>query len=138
MPGAFSPPAQQAAVARSEGIGAASASTLVERAIERLEEVVDLETRALRSRVAVDLREFNNRKSQGLLELNRALRTPDGLAKDKAVLARLAGLRAKLDANRAVLKVHLEAVREIASVVADVIQDADSDGTYSQSIRVRP
>jgi hypothetical protein len=81
----------------------------LERAIERLEEVVDQETAALRSRAGVDLADFNNRKSQGLLDLNRALRSHDGLARDKAALARLAGLRAKLDANRAVLKTHLDA-----------------------------
>ena len=97
----------------------------LERAIERLEEVVDQETAALRSRAGIDLADFNNRKSQGLLDLNRALRSHDGLARDKAALARLAGLRAKLDANRAVLKTHLDAVREVATVLADAIRDAE-------------
>jgi hypothetical protein len=108
---------------------------LFERAIERLEEVVVQETQALRSRAAIDLRDFNNRKSQGLLELNRALRGLDGIANDKSALAGLSGLRTKLDANRAALKTHLEAVREVATVLADAIQDAESDGTYSPSIR---
>jgi hypothetical protein len=103
----------------------------LERAIERLGEVVDQETAALRNRVAVDLADFNNRKSQGLLDLNRALRAHDGLARDKAALERLAGLRAKLDANRAALKTHLDAVREVATVLSDAIRDAESDGTYS-------
>jgi hypothetical protein len=107
----------------------------LERAIERLEEVVDQETAALRSRAGIDLADFNNRKSQGLLDLNRALRAHDGLAGDRAALARLAGLRAKLDANRAVLKTHLDAVREVASVLADAIRDAESDGTYSPGMR---
>ena len=107
----------------------------LERAIERLEEVVDQETAALRSRAGIDLADFNNRKSQGLLDLNRALRSHDGLARDKAALARLAGLRAKLDANRAVLKTHLDAVREVANVLADAIRDTESDGTYSPGFR---
>jgi hypothetical protein len=107
----------------------------LERAIERLEEVVDQETAALRSRAGVDLADFNNRKSQGLLDLNRALRSHDGLARDKAALARLAGLRTKLDANRAVLKTHLDAVREVATVLADAIRDTESDGTYSPGFR---
>ena len=47
---------------------------------------------------------------------------------------RLAGLRAKLDVNRAVLETHLAAVREVATVLADAIRDAESDGTYSPSI----
>ena len=108
-----------------------SAPAPLDRVIERLEEVVEQETAALRSRTAIDLKDFNNRKSQGLLELNRALRGLDGPPKEKAVLARLAGLRAKLDVNRAVLEMHLAAVREVATVLADAIRDAESDGTYS-------
>ena len=103
--------------------------------LERAIEVVDQETAALRSRAGIDLADFNNRKSQGLLDLNRALRSHDGLARDKTALARLAGLRAKLDANRAVLKTHLDAVREVANVLADAIRDTESDGTYSPGFR---
>jgi flagellar biosynthesis/type III secretory pathway chaperone len=106
----------------------------LDRVIERLEEVVDQETAALRNRTAIDLKDFNNRKSQGLLELNRALRGLDTSPKDRTVTTRLAGLRAKLDVNRAVLETHLAAVREVATVLADAIRDAESDGTYSPSI----
>lgn len=135
--GAFSSSAAQAAPPRANGLGGAGPTTSVslERAIERLEEVVDEETAALRSRAAIDLRDFNNRKSQGLLELNRALRGLDGAARDKAVPGRLARLRAKLEVNRTVLETHLVAVREVATVLADAIRDAESDGTYSPSIR---
>lgn len=123
--------------ARANGLGGANplASLPLERAIERLEEVVDEETAALRSRTAVDLKDFNNRKSQGLLELNRALRGLDAAARDAAAPARLARLRAKLEVNRRVLEVHLAAVREVATVLSDAIRDAESDGTYSPSIR---
>ena len=114
------------------GVGAASAA--LERCIARLEDVVDHETAALKGRAAVDLREFNNRKSQGLLDLSRCLRLFQGAAPSKAALARLAGLRAKLDTNRAVLELHLDAVREISTVMSDAIRDAESDGTYSPTI----
>lgn len=106
----------------------------LDRVIQRLEEVVDQETAALRARTPIDLREFNNRKSQGLLDLNKTLRVIGNVAADGGIAARLARLRAKLDTNRAVLKLHLEAVREISTIVADTIRNADSDGTYSQSI----
>jgi hypothetical protein len=109
----------------------AAASAALEICIARLEEVVDQETAALKRRASLDLREFNNRKSQGLLDLTRSLRVFQGAAPGTAALARLAGLRAKLDLNQAVLKQHLEAVREIATVMSDAIRDADSDGTYS-------
>jgi len=142
MLGPFARPAPQAAPARANGLGVAArpgegtlaAPAPLDRVIERLEEVVDQETAALRTRTAIDLKDFNNRKSQGLLELNRALRGLDGPPKDKAILTRLAGLRAKLDVNRAVLETHLAAVREVATVLADAIRDAESDGTYSPSI----
>jgi hypothetical protein len=120
------------AFADSDG---AAASSVFERCIERLEAVVDQETAALKDRTATDLREFNNRKSQGLLELSRSLRHFQGATPSNAVLARLAGLRAKLDVNQAVLKLHLEAVREVSTIMADAIRDAESDGTYSPSVR---
>ena len=142
MLGPFASAAPQAAPARANGLavaarpgeGALVAPAPLDRVIERLEEVVDQETAALRNRTAIDLKDFNNRKSQGLLELNRALRGLDSPPKDKTVLARLAGLRAKLDVNRSVLETHLAAVREVATVLADAIRDAESDGTYSPSI----
>ena len=96
---------------------------------------MDQETAALKSRAPADLREFNNRKSQGLLELSRSLRYFQVAPPSNAVLARLAGLREKLDINQAVLKLHLDAVREVSTIMADAIRDAESDGTYSPSIR---
>jgi hypothetical protein len=122
-----------AAVARPAETGAALSASF-ERAIERLEEVVEQETAALKARATIDLTDFNNRKSQGLLDLNRALRGLDARG-SKMAMARLAGLRAKLAINQAVLRMHLEAVREVTSVLADAIRDAESDGTYSPSIR---
>jgi hypothetical protein len=138
MFGALSPSARKAPPARAGSsplLGAAAPDATFERAIARLEEVVEQETVALKGRSAIDLNDFNNRKSQGLLDLNRALRGLDAPSKDTAAMARLASLRAKLDANQAVLKMHLEAVREVARVLADAIRDAESDGTYSPSIR---
>jgi hypothetical protein len=108
--------------------------SLVEKAVDRLEEVVDQETAALQARRAVDLKEFNDRKSQGLLELTRAMRHMQGAAPDAAAVARLASLRGKLELNRAALKLHLDAVREISTVVADAMRNADSDGTYARPI----
>lgn len=109
-----------------------SGGLLLDRAIARLMEVIDQETEALRRRAAVDLKDFNNRKAQGLYELNRALRMLEG-ATDRSTIERLAGLRVKLADNSAVLKLHLEAVREISTIMSDAIRDTESDGTYSQS-----
>jgi hypothetical protein len=147
MSGALPSPARNTAFGRPFGQGraeagsaftdgdGAAASSAFERCIERLEDAVDQETAALKGRAVADLREFNTRKSQGLLELSRSVRHFQGAPPSNAVLARLAGLREKLDANKAVLKLHMEAVREVSTVMADAIRDAESDGTYSPSLR---
>ena len=107
---------------------------LVESAIERLEEAVEQETAALQTRAGIDLKEFNDRKSQGLLELTRAMRHIEGTAPEPALVTRLARLRSKLDRNSVALRMHLDAMREISAVMADAMRDAESDGTYSSSM----
>lgn len=110
-------------------------SAILDKAVRRLEETVELETEALRNRLPVDLNEFNNRKNQGLLELDRALQLLGGAPPSEAALAALRRLHKKLDVNREVLKMHLEAVREVAAIIAEAMRSADHDGTYSLSFR---
>jgi hypothetical protein len=124
-------PLARAPVARVSNDRGPVAYKLLETVIERLGELVDRETAALRSRVAIDLKEFNDKKSQGLYELNHALRPFIGGPLQGPVVAKLAELRKKLEANRAVLKLHMDAAREIATLVADAIRELESDGTYS-------
>ena len=112
--------------------GGQAARSSIDRTMQRIEMMVDRETEALRSRVAIDLRESNNSKSQALLELSLAARTLEGVPLDAELIQRFKALRGKLEVNQAVLRKHLEAVREIASVVSDTIQDREWDGTYSQ------
>jgi hypothetical protein len=114
--------------------GARGAAPMIEVTIQRLEEIVDQETMALRSRKAVNLKDFNDRKSQALLELTRSLRQMQGAAPDPALAARVGSLKVKLAVNQAALKVHLEAVREISTSLSDAIRQAESDGTYTQAI----
>ncbi|NJM34069.1 MAG: hypothetical protein HC850_04395 [Rhodomicrobium sp.] len=110
-------------------------SAIVETAIKRLEAVVDEETALLRQGAARDLKPFNERKSLALIELNRALRLMEGAEPDAALKRHLERLNAKLEANRHVLKLHVEAVREIAGIIAQSMRDAESDGTYSLAFR---
>lgn len=106
----------------------------IDRTMQRIEKLVERETEALRTRTAIDLRESNNGKSQALLEFSLAVRALEGVPLDPELVQRLKALRSKLEINRAVLRKHLEAVREIASIVADTIQDSEWDGTYSQHV----
>jgi hypothetical protein len=104
----------------------------IERTMQRVERLVDAETAALRARAAIDLKESNNGKSQALLEFSQAIRALGGTKLDPELIRRLGVLRSKLETNRVVLRMHLEAVREIASVVSSTIRDSEWDGTYSQ------
>lgn len=106
----------------------------IDRSMQHIERLVESETEALRSRAPIDLNESNNRKSQAVLEFSMAVRSLEGLPLDAELVQRLNTLRAKLETNQAVLRRHLEAVREVATVVADTIQAMDADGTYSQHV----
>jgi hypothetical protein len=114
-----------------------SVNVILENAVRRLEETVEQETAALRSRSPIDLNEYNNRKSQGLLELDLALRMLGENQPNEDMKLALKSLRDKLDLNRDVLKTHLDAVREIAGIIADAIRNAESDGTYTFPFRTK-
>ena len=109
-------------------------SSTIELSIQRLEDIVDQETAALNARKAINLKDFNDRKSQALLELTRMLRTLQGGPPNPVVAERVQGLKSKLAVNQAVLKLHLEAVKEISTSLADAIRNSESDGTYTPSL----
>jgi hypothetical protein len=109
---------------------------IVGSAVERLELLIDEETAALRHASTADLKAFNNRKAQVLMELDRAVTSGNGATPSPQMRQRLVALRGKLDANRNKLKIHLDAVQEVAGMLADQIRDADSDGTYTHGIRM--
>jgi hypothetical protein len=136
VPPSQTQPGQGAAPAASAPAAAARASLLpmLEVSIQRLEEIVDQETTALRDRKAIDLKDFNNRKSQALLELTRSLRQMEGIGPSPTLVARVGALKSKLVVNQAMLRLHLEAVREISTSLADAIRNSESDGTYTQAI----
>ena len=117
--------------------GAASAGQINVQAafsdvIARVESVIDQETALLRENRAVQLSEFNTRKQQSLLELNRLLRNVaqgDLKRMDRDGVMRL--LR-KLETNRQALAHHLRAMDEISALVSRALQDAEFDGTYGR------
>lgn len=104
---------------------------MLNKAVERLEEVVEAETAALLSNSMADLEEFNRRKSQSLLELTRLARTLQDGSGSPEIRRRLEELRSKLDRNHSTLEMHLKAVQEVSDIVSKAIRSADSDGTYS-------
>jgi DNA repair ATPase RecN len=107
----------------------------IDKAIQRLEDLIDEETAALRAHKAMDLKDFNNRKSQALYELTRVSRQVEDVAGNPEILDRLKTLRSKLETNRNLIKIHMEAVGEVLTIMTEAIHEAESDGTYSVGIR---
>ena len=103
---------------------------LTRAALVRLEKVVDDENAALSVFDSRNLTEFSRVKSQCLLELQRTL-VPE-IPPPAELCNRLQVLRHKLELNRWLLSLHLEAAKEIAAVIMSAIRDAESDGTYSK------
>lgn len=99
--------------------------------INRIEDAVETETAAIRTDMNFDLKASNARKSRCLYELNRAIKniTAEELVEEhKEGLLRLRG---KLERNEAALLAHLSAVSEVANLMKNAIQHAETDGTYS-------
>jgi len=109
-----------------------AARNLIDRTMLRIEKLIDFETEALRTRASIDLKQTNNSKSQALLELGMAARVLEGTELEPDLVDRLKALRGKLEANRVMVNLHLEAVREVAGVIAETIKDSEWDGTYSE------
>jgi hypothetical protein len=107
-----------------------------ESAMVRLEEAIGLETSALEAGGTADLDEINRLKSRSLLELTRLTRGLPAAAGER-LAEPVARLHGKLLRNQAVLKRHLDAVQEIAGLLAHALGEADSDGTYGMAQRRR-
>lgn len=98
--------------------------------IDRLEQLVERETRTLEANGPIDFEEFNVRKTRALFEFLMASRSVPAQA-STAIRTRLASLQAKLAENSAMLAQHLDAMREIAGIMIRTMEMAESDGTYS-------
>jgi hypothetical protein len=103
-------------------------------AIRRIEGIVDEETIALESGKKVDFDDFSIRKSRSMLELIRLTRTRIQPGGEAQIAEDGQRLRRKLERNRVVLEMHHAAVREVATIIARAIEDAESDGTYSARV----
>jgi hypothetical protein len=140
----FSPPPHIFVPAGGGRVANASGWTHTERTaanadalavIGRLDACLDEETAALARSPNIDLAIYINRKGQGLLELNRAIRLIEDHPIAVDVSLALASLRKKIEQNTRALRLNIAAVKEISCVLADAIQSAESDGTYSSDIR---
>jgi hypothetical protein len=103
------------------------------KVVDRLESLLDDEMNSLKRKGDADFNELTRRKRQGFLELNRLMRSFEGTIPSQDIIRRLATFRVKLDENGTALRLHLQAAQEITATIVRVIQESDSDGTYSRA-----
>jgi hypothetical protein len=111
-----------------------AARTVVFSIIARIESYLDEETAALSKSLEFDFKSSNDRKNQGLLDLNQAMRRLQRSDVNSDLQMRLVAFREKLAVNLRRIQLHLDAVREIAAMLSEAIQSAESDGTYTRNI----
>ncbi len=112
--------------------GSPHLSEMTKATLNRLEMALDQENKALAAFDPRNLIEYSRIKTLSLLELQRsaALLTREDAPPE--VLELLTTLREKLELNRWLLLIHLEAAREVTAVITSAMRDAESDGTYSR------
>ncbi|MGA9546770.1 MAG: flagellar protein FlgN [Rhodomicrobium sp.] len=106
-------------------------------ALFRLEKALDQENEALAAFDSRNLSEYSRIKTQSLLELQRSATVLSREDVPAELLQLLTTLRQKLEVNRWLLLLHLEAAREVTTVITSAIRDAESDGTYSRVSNLR-
>ena len=119
---------------RAGGQDSDAARAIVISVISRIEGYLDEETEALSKSLKFDFKTSNDRKSQGLLDLNQALRRLQKGDVNADLQLRLGTFREKLAVNLRKIRLHLDAVKEIAAMLSEAIQNAESDGTYTRNI----
>ncbi len=107
-------------------------SELTKATLYRLEKALDQENQALAAFDSRNLGEYSRIKTQSLLELQRFAAMLSQEHTPPEVVELLTALREKLELNRWLLLLHLEAAREVTSVITSAIRDSESDGTYSR------
>ena len=101
--------------------------------MDRLDVVVANETRALARHDHRELAEAARQKRQGLMELERIMRSLKGTIPSTDIASRLARFREALAVNQAALRVELDAAEAVAAIVTRTMRDLESDGTYSRA-----
>ncbi len=117
-----------------DGVGSDEVRDLL-AAIQRLESIVEEETVALETGKKIDFDDFSTRKSRSMLEFVRLMRARMHLGAQTEVMDEIQRLRQMLERNRAILEMHYDAVREVATIIVRAIREAESDGTYARTAR---
>lgn len=110
----------------------------IKSVLGRLEMIIDNENSRIGRDPEFDLKVSNAHKSRCLYELSMLFRDTNPAELAVVHIEQLHGLKKKLVLNARRVEAHLEAVRAVAEILKNAVQNADADGTYSQEqFRVR-
>jgi hypothetical protein len=110
----------------------------IKSVLGRLEMIIDNENNRIGTDPEFDLKVSNAHKSRCLYELSMLFRDTDPADLAATHIEQLHDLKKKLVLNARRVEAHLEAVRAVAEILKNAVQNADADGTYSQEqFRVR-
>ncbi|CAN7213813.1 hypothetical protein LJR030_000633 [Rhizobium sp. LjRoot30] len=104
----------------------------IKSVLGRLEMIIDNENTRIGADPEFDLKVSNAHKSRCLYELTMLFRDTDPRQMSTMYVDQLHGLKKKLVVNQQRVEAHLEAVRAVADILKNAVQEADADGTYSQ------
>jgi hypothetical protein len=104
----------------------------IKSVLGRLELIIDNENNRIGKDAEFDLKVSNAHKSRCLYELSMLFRDTDPAEMALVHIEQLHGLKKKLVLNARRVEAHLEAVRAVAEILKNAVQDADGDGTYCQ------
>ena len=104
----------------------------IKTVLGRLEMIIDNENQRIGKDPEFDLKVSNAHKSRCLYELAMLTRDvrPDEVP--QTFSPQLGRVREKLATNAQRVSAHLEAVREVVTILKGAVQDLEADGTYSQ------
>ena len=100
--------------------------------LNRLETIVDAENAGIGADPNFDLQTSNAHKSRCLYELAMLTRDVRPEEVPTTFSTQLGRVREKLATNAQRVSAHLEAVREVVTILKNAVQDLEADGTYSQ------
>lgn len=98
----------------------------------RLETIIDNENDNIDRDPDFDLPTSNAHKSRCLYELAMLTRDVRPEEVPQTFSTQLGRVRDKLATNAQRVSAHLEAVREVVTILKNAVQDLEADGTYSQ------
>lgn len=112
-------------------------SEALRQTISRIRAVVEEERELLASANIEGFDRIVARKDQLAIELSRHVKHVGSESADKNARALLDEAAQALQGNAELLRRHIEAVSEVASLICNVLVNANSDGTYTSNVAGR-